>query len=73
MQKYILYCFPRDNIHHASPTAFPKNTILFISQSSKLDSLLANVAPRDKPGDYIPSTFTKIYRVKSNALSENYK
>ena len=36
---------------------FQKNTILYNSQSSKLDSLQANVSPRDYPGEYAPSAF----------------
>ena len=32
-----------DNIHHATPMAFPKNTILFNSPTSKLNSLPADV------------------------------
>ena len=64
---------PRDNIHHATPKAFPKNTILYNSRSSKLDSLPANVAPRDYPGEYTPSAFTNIDSVKSNKVRGNYK
>ena len=37
---------PRDNIHHASPKAFPENAILSESRTSKLDFLTANVVPR---------------------------
>ena len=38
---------------------FPKNTILFNSQTSKLDSLPANIAPREYPGEYTPLAFYK--------------
>ena len=67
------WILPRDNIHHATPKAFPKITILYNSQTSKLDSLPANVAPRDYPGEYTPSAFTNIDSVKSNILRGNYK
>ena len=64
---------PRDNIHHAIPKAFPKNTILYNSRTSKLDSLPANVALREYPGEYTPSAFTNIDSVKSNIVRGNYK
>ena len=52
---------------------FSKNTILYNSRASKLDSLPANVAPRDYPSEYTPSAFTNIDVVKSNIVRGNYK
>ena len=55
---------PRDNVHHATPKDFPKDNILYNSRTSKLDSLPANVAPRDYPCEYTPSALTNIDSVK---------
>ena len=52
---------PRDNIHHATPKVFSKNTILNSSRTSKQDSLQANLAP----GEYTPQALTNIDSVKS--------
>ena len=73
LESFWPWNLPRDNIQPATAKAFPKNIILYNSQTSKLDFVPANVAPRDNPGEYTPSAFTNNDSVKSNIVRGNYK
>ena len=56
----VVNVVPKDNINHATPKAFSKNTILYNSRrTSKLDYLPANVVPTDYPGECTPLAFYK--------------
>ena len=48
-------------------------TMLFNFRTSKLDTLPANVAPRNYPDEYNPLAFTNSDSVKSNIVRRNYK